>query len=115
MNKQSNYDPQLLKFIYDFFTERIESLVYYEDKAHDVYLHFSHGDVIEWYNVLFTGDFLLVAQSVDNFRGAYPVKGLILRNLEGPDFWVSTVFIVLIILFRFLLNAQCIFIIVIIF
>lgn len=73
-----------------FCTERLRSLIDYENRAHHVFLFYSHSSVDEFYSLLYEGKFAEIAQQMQNFIRDYPVKGLILHGIE-PAIKVSTV------------------------
>ncbi|XP_022160488.1 uncharacterized protein LOC111026677 [Myzus persicae] len=64
--------------------ERLQTLLDFDKPAKNVYLFYSHGGLHDWYDVLSRGNFKLVAQNVQNFVRRYPVKGLILNEIDFP-------------------------------
>jgi len=74
-----------------FLTERIRSLVEFENRAHRVFIHYTHGSIKNWFNVLYKGDLSTLAESVQKFVSDCPVAGLILHGIEPPRPIVSTV------------------------
>ncbi|XP_022166301.1 uncharacterized protein LOC111030896 [Myzus persicae] len=62
--------------------ERLRSLIDYENRAHHVFLFYSHSSVDEFYSLLYEGKFAEIAQQMQNFIRDYPVKGLILHGIE---------------------------------
>ncbi|XP_060875913.1 uncharacterized protein LOC132949153 [Metopolophium dirhodum] len=64
--------------------DHLKSLVDFEDGIHNVYLFYKHRTLEDWSDALFSGDFKIEAQKVQEFIGKYAVKGLILNGMEYP-------------------------------
>ncbi|CAI6363316.1 unnamed protein product [Macrosiphum euphorbiae] len=64
--------------------DHLKSLIDFEEGTHNVYVFYRHPNLEDWANALFFGHFKTEAQKIQEFTGRYPVKGLILDDMEYP-------------------------------